>query len=289
MERIYLFCFALCLMTQTLMSQDALPIPIHLWPAEVPGETMPKAPPELSDDRSGDVRRLARVSDPVLLRFSPPEGQANGAAVIICPGGGYRILAIDKEGYEIAEWLSGLGYTALVLQYRVPGRRDGALQDLQRAIRWVREHAPEWNVEAGKVGVLGFSAGGHLAARASAWRGASSYPLTDEADAPSALPDATVLLYPAYLDEGPDGTLSPDLHLDADSPPHFLFVAADDPYAPSSLVMATALQEEGLPVEFHLVPHGGHGYGMRPGNPAAQTWPALAAAWLDRWLLSPRD
>ena len=211
--------------------------------------------------------------------------RANGAAVIVCPGGGYGILAIDKEGYEVAEWLSELGYTAFVLQYRVPDNREGALQDAQRAIRLVRASSEAYALDPRKIGFLGFSAGGSLSARISTRYSETLYEPIDERDDLSARPDFAVLVYPAFLDLGEHHSLTPELKVDGETPPMFMFVTADDKFARSSLVMSAALQESNVPVELHMLPRGGHGYGMRPGRRAPETWPQLCQTWLELTVL----
>lgn len=253
---------------------------LYLWPGVVPGESSPKAAPVLSSDTSRQVTRIAEVTDPVILTYRPAPDKNNGAGVVVCPGGGYNILAIDLEGYEIAAWLNTMGYTAFVLEYRVPRKREGALQDIQRAIRIIRSRSKEWNLDPGKLGVLGFSAGGSLAARAETHYNERTYPSVDAADSLSCRPDFALLIYPAYLDEGPGGSLTPGLHVDVHTPPTFIFSTADDHYSHSALVMAEALREAQVPVEMHLMPKGGHGYGLRKGNPAAELWPRLAATWM---------
>lgn len=253
---------------------------IRIWPDKVPGETAPKHPAVVTDNHSGDVTRLTDVTDPTLKVFLPDEKVNNGAAVIVCPGGGYRILAIDKEGYEVAEWLNTLGYTAFVLEYRVPQKQEGALNDIQRAIRIVRSGANEWNLDPNKIGVIGFSAGGSLAARASTRYKEETYTAQDAKDKVSSKPNFAMLIYPAYLDKGENRSLTPELKVDENTPPMFLFATADDAHANSALVMATALRDNKIPVSLHLLPKGGHGYGLRTGNPAGETWPQLAETWL---------
>ena len=253
---------------------------LYLWPDVVPGETDRKAPPEISNNRGGGVTRLSKVTNPALVVYEPKPEHRNGAAVIVCPGGGYRILAVDMEGYEIAEWLSDLGYTAFVLQYRVPQKQSGALQDAQRAMRMVRGMSERWGLDPNKIGMLGFSAGGSLSARASTRYKEALYEPIDKFDSLSARPDFSVLIYPAYLDQGAQHTLTPELKLDAATPPMFIFVAADDKYANSSLVMASALRVSKVPFELHVLPKGGHGYGIRVGRRAAETWPKLCEEWL---------
>jgi acetyl esterase/lipase len=259
------------------MAQDSSVI--HLWPGAVPGSTAPKHAAAVTEDHSGGIVRITDVTDPTLTVFRPRQN-ANGAAVIVCPGGGYYILAIDLEGYEIAHWLNKMGITAFVLEYRVPKQQAGALQDVQRAVRLVRHRASEWGVDPDRVGVMGFSAGGSLSARISTEYSKDSYAAVDEADSESSRPSFALLVYPAYLDQGPDSTLTPELTVTAQTPPMFIFQTADDRLANSSLIMAGALRKAGVPVEMHLYPKGGHGYGLRPGNPAGEAWPPLAEAWL---------
>ncbi|WP_240469585.1 alpha/beta hydrolase [Cyclobacterium sp. SYSU L10401] len=251
---------------------------LYVWPGAVPGENVPKQDPVQTDNISGDVTRITDITNPALIVFEPEEALKNGAAVIVCPGGGYNILAIDKEGYEVAEWLNTLGYTAFVLQYRVPNKQQEALYDLQRSIRMVRSREA-WE----KVGVIGFSAGGSLAARAGTRFREDTYARIDEWDETSSRPDFAMLIYPAYLDKGDNRSLSPELSVDQDTPPMFIFGTADDTYGNSSLVMAGALRDHKVPVELHLLPEGGHGYGLRSGNIAAETWPSLAESWLNQW------
>jgi acetyl esterase/lipase len=200
----------------------------------------------------------------------------------VCPGGGYSILAVDLEGYEIAEWLNSLGFTAFVLQYRVPEKEEGALQDIQRTLRIIRSRAEEWDIDPAKLGVFGFSAGGSLSARASTRYNDTTYAPVDAADTFSCRPDFSVLIYPAYLDRGEERALTPELSVDENTPPMFLFATADDYHGNSVLVMAGALRDHEVPVELHFLAEGGHGYGLRPGNVAADTWPALAAKWLNK-------
>lgn len=254
---------------------------IHLWPGTVPGETGPKKAAVPTRDTSNGVTRLTDVTDPLIQVFTPAKGKANGAGVIVCPGGGYQILAINLEGYEIARWLNELGFTAFVLQYRVPQKQEGALQDVQRAVRIVRSRAAEWGLKTEKIGVLGFSAGGSLSARASTLYNKRTYTAVDGSDNSSARPDFALLIYPAYLDQGTDHSITPELQVDAHTPPTFLFATADDPYSNSALVMAGALREAKVPVELHLYAKGGHGYGLRPGNRAGLAWIALASRWLE--------
>jgi acetyl esterase/lipase len=254
---------------------------IELWPEQVPGQVEAKAPPVILDNNRGNVTRIEKVTNPALVVYEAEPALRNGAAVIICPGGGYSILAIDKEGYEVAEWLNALGYTAFVLQYRVPNNKAGALQDAQRAIRLVRGMSAQWKLDANKIGILGFSAGGSLSARASTQYLEQLYDPIDQYDSVSARPDFSVLIYPAYLDQGVNHSITPELKVDQKTPPMFMFVAGDDRFANSSLVMSAALKAKQVPFELHIMPEGGHGFGMRPGNRAAEAWPKLCEEWLE--------
>ena len=253
---------------------------VYLWPGKVPGETKEKLPPVISESRNDNVTRYDEVTNPLLEVYKPEAGKNNGAGIIICPGGGYRILAYDKEGTEIATWLNKLGYTAFVLQYRIPNKQEGALQDAQRALRIVRAKAAEWKIDPQKVGIMGFSAGGSLSARTTTGFTRKTYTPVDKADSLSCRPSFTMLIYPAYLDQGENRTLTPELRLTSDVPPVFIFETIDDPYGNRAIVMAQAMRDAKLPVEVHLLPEGGHGYGLRPGKRAAETWPLLAETWL---------
>ncbi len=256
----------------------------EVWPGPVPGEEDDKARPVVQIDEKGVIERLITVTNPLMEIYRPPANKSNRNAVIIFPGGGYNILAIKKEGYEIAEWLSGLGYTAFVLQYRVPQKQEGALMDAQRAIRIVRSKAEELDLDPEKIGVLGFSAGGSLAARVSTRYEDETYPPVDDLDTISCKPNFSVLIYPAYLDQGENNMITPELKVTEETPPMFIFVAADDRVANSSLVMTQELRKFDILVELHVVPYGKHGYGMRKGNPAAEAWPPLAATWLKSYI-----
>ncbi len=253
---------------------------IYLWPGRVPGELKEKLPPSIDTSKKGNVFRYSEVTNPGIEVYLPDPITKNESAVIVCPGGGYSILAYDLEGTEIAAWLNKLGFTAFVLQYRIPDKKEGALQDVQRAIRIIRGNSQKWNINPEKIGVMGFSAGGSLSARASTLFNKKTYHPIDKADSLSCRPSFTMLIYPAYLDQGANLSLTPELELSKEVPPVFIFQTADDPYGNSALVMAGALRNAKLPVEMHMLATGGHGYGLRPGKVAAETWPLLAEKWL---------
>ena len=277
MKNLFVFLLLLFLSISTNAQKREI---IYLWPGKVPGELKEKQPPVIDTSKNDKILRFDEVTNPAIEVFLPDKAINNGSAVIVCPGGGYNILAYDLEGTEIAGWLNRLGFTAFVLQYRIPDKKGGALQDVQRAMRIVRNNQQKWNIDPEKIGVMGFSAGGSLSARASTLFNKKTYPPVDKSDSLSCRPSFTMLIYPAYLDQGPDFTLTPELEISKEVPPIFIFQTADDPYGNSALVMAGALRNAKLPVELHFLSTGGHGYGLRPGKVAAETWPLLAEKWL---------
>lgn len=274
----YLLIVLLFFVSTTCQSQQKQLL--YLWPGKVPGEVKEKLEPKTDTIIKDGVLRYTEITNPALEIWLADSKTNNGAAVIICPGGGYARLAYNKEGTEIAGWLNRNGISAFILSYRVPDKRSGALMDAQRAVRIVRSNAQNWNINPQKIGIMGFSAGADVSARASILSKLKTYTPIDIADSTSCRPGFSLLIYPAYFDQGPNRSLTPDLKITADTPPMFIFQSADDGLANSSLVMAGALRDSKIPVELHLVPKGGHGYGLRPGNPAAETWPALAEKWL---------
>ncbi len=269
--------------------------PFTLWPEGAPGE--PKATGEETDATKPEdnlvagepLIRLTNVTDPTITIYHAPEATATGAAVLVCPGGGYHILALDLEGTEVADWLNGLGITAVVLKYRVPvregvPRHERPLQDAQRAMGLMRSRAAEWNIDPNRIGVLGFSAGGHLAATLSN-TSERAYETIDAADTLSSRPDFTVLVYPAYLtasEKGPE--LAPEVTVTDATPPTFLVHAEDDNVpVENSLFYYLALKQAGVPAEMHLYATGGHGYGLRKVESPVHTWPERAERWLQQW------
>ena len=247
----------------------------NIWPDKRPAEVVlkkGKMKQEMGDD---DILRIQQMPVPTLQKF-PVVKSPKGKVVIVCPGGGYQILAVNHEGTEIAQWLNALGYTAYVLRRRVPDNREGALQDVQRAIRIARAENP-----GKQVGVMGFSAGASLTARAATRFQLPSYTATDETDTQSARPDFAALIYPAYMDEGEHHTLTPELTITEQTPPFFVFQTADDPYGNSALVISQALRNHKIPVQLHIYEKGGHGYGLRANlAEAASKWPKLMEEWL---------
>lgn len=279
-----LFLLITNLITGSIMAQDK---PIQLFPKGAPGEQtklIEKALPEGGKVGGASVLRLSGVSDPTITIYPASDEVATGAAMVVCPGGGYEILAYDLEGDEICQWLNEIGVTAVLLKYRVP-RRTGLekhtapLQDVQRAISLVRSKAEELNLDPQRIGVMGFSAGAHLAAMASTSYDKRTYPEVDAADKLSCKPDFCLLVYPAYLD-GPNFTIAPELKVTAQTPPTMLVQTEDDKsYINSSLFYYYALKEAGVPATMHLYSKGGHGYGLRDTGNAVNEWPYRAEEW----------
>ncbi len=266
---------------------------INVWPAAAPGEPSGIGEETAVVGKPGEANpiiRIGNVTQPTLSIFRPAADKANGTSVIICPGGGYNILAWDLEGTEIAEWLNSVGVTGIVLKYRVPRRPNASKdeeqpvcshQDAQRAMRLVRSKAAEWKLDDKKVGILGFSAGGHLAARTSTNYETLSYPAIDDADKLSGRPDFTILIYPAYLVTKDMTALTPMIAVNDKTPPAFLAHAYDDGVtADSSVQYFLALKRNKVNAELHVYSQGGHGYGMRPSKNAVVTWPARCEEWL---------
>lgn len=247
----------------------------NIWPDKRPAEVVLKKGKMKQTMGEDDILRIQQMPVPTLQKF-PVVKSPKGKVVIVCPGGGYQILAVNHEGTEIAQWLNALGYTAYVLRYRVPDNREGALQDVQRAIRIARAENP-----GKQVGVMGFSAGASLTARAATRFQLPSYTATDETDTQSARPDFAALIYPAYMDEGEHHTLTPELTITEQTPPFFVFQTADDRYGNSALVIFQALRNHKIPVQLHIYEKGGHGYGLRANlAEAASKWPKLMEEWL---------
>ena len=256
----------------------AAPTTTDLWPEDkMPGRGAREA--EIALPARGDnVVRLTNVSRPSLMVFPSNRSKEPSPAVIVCPGGGYGYLAFNKEGTEIAAWLNSAGFTALVLKYRVPNLRDGAMQDLQRALSLARARAPEWNLDPHRLGVIGFSAGGHLAAKASTGFEKRAYPPLDAADQQSCRPDFAMLVYPAYLEK--DGKIADELNLKANIPPTLIVHSEDDQkFVPGSKLYHAALDAAGISNEFKLYPTGGHGYALHCER-EARAWPEAALEWV---------
>ena len=278
----------------------------QIWPGTVP-DALPNPRPESLGPTAGREwwPRANDVSRPTMTMYAPV-GHNTGVAVVVFPGGGYQFLAMDLEGTEICDWLTSRGITCVLLKYRVPdsgptmkdGRRyypkvQTAVQDAQRTLGLVRQHAAQWHVDPHKVGVIGFSAGGHLAAAVSTRFAQRTYPLIDAADALSCRPDFAIVVYPGHLwTPGTELTLRSDIRVRADTPPTFLLHAEDDAVDPvkHSLTYYAALQQAGVPTEMHLFAQGGHAFALRPTKLAIGRWPTLVEQWLHTiGVLSPEE
>jgi acetyl esterase/lipase len=243
------------------------------------------------------VTGIHNVSQPTMTVYAPA-GEDTGAAVVVFPGGGFEMLAVDLEGTEACHWLTSIGITCVLLKYRVPSvpfdwhcncRPDDfalsvpSLQDAQRTIRLVRFHAAQWHIDPHKVGVLGFSAGGYLVAEASTDFDRPVYQPIDAADRESARPDFAIAIYPGHLATDED-KLNPNVRVSSGTPPTFL-VQAEDDYVDGvnqSLVYYAALAKARVPAELHIYAKGGHAFGLRARDLPITHWPKLAASWLHR-------
>jgi acetyl esterase/lipase len=279
-----------------------IPADIPLWPGAAPGSeklTITEKITERSTDPAKPDRIYTQIVQPSLAVHRPDK--PNGAAVIIAPGGGYLRIVIDKEGPDTSAWLNRLGVTAFVLKYRLPDEghvngRDVALQDAQRAMRVVRAHAAEWGLDPARLGFLGYSAGGHLAASLEFFSARQVYPAVDAADRLSARPDFSILGYafagekgprPASL-EGlkPQAQLRWEYRIEATPgvtyPPTFILQADDDPTVnpQDAATIYLALKQNGTPVEMHVFRHGGHGFAIRDAKGPVTHWPDLCADWM---------
>jgi acetyl esterase/lipase len=306
-----LFLLCLAALSMPARAQQAVWQPaaghsqVPIWPG-TPPDARPVTGPERVETDSDPKELVAgrswlyisNVSRPTMTVYAP-KGRSTGAAVVVFPGGGYEILAIDLEGTEVCDWLTSRGVTCVLLKYRVPAPRSApnwgaypqspiALEDAQRTLGLVRLHAAEWHVDPHKVGVLGFSAGGHLVAAMSVHFEQRLYPPVDAADRESCRPDFAVAIYPGHLSFGDDRLekpqLNPDIrdHLTAQAPPTFLLQNEDDHVdgIDQVLVYYIALKNAGVPVEMHLYAQGGHAFGLRPTRLPATHWPELVETWL---------
>ena len=271
----------------------AEPKVVNLWPGDAPGEKV-DIEEEFDTTKPTDnliagrrLIRLGNVSKPSMTIMKPAPEKDTGAAVVIFPGGGYNILAWDLEGTEVAEWLNKNGITGIVVKYRVPKRVDrenyaAPLQDAQRAMGIVRANAKEWGLDPDRIGTLGFSAGGHLAAALATHTESRTYPKIDAADDLSCAPNFNFLIYPGYLalkDQG--DVINPSVKISSTHPKTFIVMTQNDPVRPeNALVYYNELTKAKVPAELHIYPTGGHGYGLRESKDVVTTWPARAIDWM---------
>jgi acetyl esterase/lipase len=267
--------------------------PIPLWPSTPPGvPNVPAGQSEQDTTKPTDdqvagkpVQRLGFVSEPTMTLYPAPASHNTGATVVVFPGGAYRILAYDLEGTEVCQWLNSVGVNCALVKYRVPSagpfpKHTEDLADAQRAVRMVRQHAAEWQLNPKRVGALGFSAGAHLVAVLGAHAADDIYPATDAADQLSARPDFTLLIYPGYFSEGTH-VIHPEVKPIALTPPSFLVQAEDDPVkVENAWAYYEALKQAQVPAEIHLYSQGGHGFGLRPTKLPITHWPEVATIWM---------
>ena len=261
---------------------------ILLFPNGAPGETV-----TLKEEESPynikigglSVNILTNVSEPTLTFYPAPKENNTKFTMIVCPGGGYNVLAYDLEGTEVCQLFNSYGVNCVLLKYRVPRRKgvekhEPPLQDLQRAIAYTRAHASEWNIDENKVGVIGFSAGAHLAAVASNSLDELSYLPVDQIDELSVKPDFALIIYPGYL-AADNFKVAPEIKVSENTCPTFIVQTQDDhEWIDSSLFYYYALKEAKVPVTMHLYPTGYHGYGVRNTGRLVNEWPQRAMSWL---------
>ena len=299
--RIFILSFFLGIYQQEIQAQSEV---IPLWPNGAPSAlSAPSYIQESQLDALGNIRGYSKVSQPDITVFLADKETSNGTAVIICPGGGYSHLAIRKEGYKVAEWFNSLGISAFVLKYRMPSDQTmedksiGPLQDAQEAVRMVRRNADKWHIDPTKIGIMGFSAGGHLAASLSTLYDEKTYTVSDDT---SARPDFSILIYPVIgmeagithkgsqknlLGASPTPELlekfSSEKRINKETPPAFLVHATDDSGVPveNSIAYYLALKEHNVASEMHIYEQGGHGFGLGVGH-TNQHWPTACANWL---------
>ncbi len=298
-------CFLVSFLGFSAQAQESgwQPSPGHtqipLWPGTPPDAQPSSGPETVATETKSLVAGkpwvyVGQVSRPTLTVYSPT-GQNTGAAVVVFPGGGYQILAIDLEGTEVCDWLISKGITCVLLKYRVPGEgkfpksgaypnSPAALEDAQRTMGLVRQHAAEWHIDPHKIGVLGFSAGGHLVGAISTNYAKRLYPSVDSADKESCRPDFGIALYPGHMLEHTkkDFELNPYVPVTSKTPPTFLVQAENDPVdnIQNSLIYFAALKKAGVPAEMHIYAEGGHAYGLRRTKFPITEWPELVEKWL---------
>jgi acetyl esterase/lipase len=291
--------FAGILMVSSLHAADQ-PFVLPVWPGAVPQDSGNIGPERVRDPSEAPTKTakwITNVTKPTITVFRPASDKNTGTAFVICPGGGYWNLAWDLEGEEVAVWLNSIGATGVVLKYRVPRRAGqperlpapGPLLDAQRAISLVRSHAADWGIDPNRIGIVGFSAGGHLAVTTATHFDQRAYEPIDEIDKISCRPDFAVAVYPGYfIEQQPAGVeinkdaLAPYIRIPKETPPVFLVHASDDPVASAdnSALIYLALKRANVATELHVYATGGHGFGVRKSELPCSTWTDRCVAWL---------
>jgi acetyl esterase/lipase len=279
------FALLALLFATPAQADDAKPTMIDLWPGKPPGDPDGIEAKETPGEKG--PKRVDGVAKPTIAVYRPAKEKDTGAAIVVCPGGGYRMLAFEHEGTDVAAWLTSIGVTAVLLKYRVPQRPGDTesklpLQDAQRALSITRSKAADWGVDPARIGIVGFSAGGHLVANASTNFDQRAYEPVDDLDKAGCRPDFSILVYPGgILDRQDPKKLRDYLRVRKEMPPCLLVVSSDDKgsYA-GTVLMAQAVREAGVPMELHVYAGGGHGYGMRKGDKPQNAWPQRAEEWM---------
>jgi acetyl esterase/lipase len=299
-----IFLFSVIISAVTFLNAAAQQKSLNVWPGGVPGFILNDTYAEKQTSTEGVISRFEKTTNPVIYIYLPPKDKATGAAVLICPGGGYGALAFAHEGNAIAKWLNDNGIAGIILKYRLPSdlimkdKSIGPLQDAQEAMRIIRRNATAWNINPSKVGVIGFSAGGHLASTLSTHYGEKVY---DVADTVSARPDFSLLIYPvitmdaSFTHAGSRKNLigdnpseeaikrfSNELQINEKTPPAFMVHSADDQVVPvkNSIAYYEQLVKYKIPSELHVFMKGGHGYGLGGSRDTQSSWPDLCIKWL---------
>lgn len=276
----------LSLVLLTAVAHAAEPIVVKLWPQGAPEKSDFKIEPEKTEHGKDGIARTSNVSEPTITVY--PAEKANGTAVIVCPGGGYSILAIEHEGTQVCDYLNTIGVTAVLLKYRVP-RRDNVqpsaapLQDAQRAIGITRHHAAEWGIKPDRIGILGFSAGGNLTVMTALHPNERTYPQDPALDVDDARPNFAIPVYPAYLvtDDKNPTTLKPEMVVTKDAPPMCFVHANDDKISSAGdALLYLELKKLGIPAELHIYAKGGHGFGMKKNGFPANDWYLRCGEWM---------
>ena len=290
------------------VAHSAEPLVVELWPGKVPDESGNIGPERIRmspklDRKQVEVteqtRLITDVSKPTITIYQPAAEKNTGTAMLICPGGGYWDLYWQLEGEEVAAWLNSIGVTGIILKYRVPRRPGepkseparGPLQDAQRAVSLVRSKASEWGIDSNRIGIVGFSAGGHLAIATATSFEKRTYEPVDDVDKISCRPDFAIPVYSGYLKAKDKDELSPGLHIPTNTPPVFLVHGGEDIISPPehSVLMYLALRRAGVPTELHVYANTAHDFGVRTNDHPYSKWTESCAAWLrDSGLLKPQ-